>query len=207
MNDRLEKLIKAKHPTGSRYICHPPVMDTDEDWVVLCEDLLVFTAAAQRLGWYDQSREYWRYPEDRDNFDAPQFASLRHGTINYIATDDPAYYDKYVGATELAKKYNLLSKVDRIQLFRLVLDGELLNEEYIEEQQAARASRYTPSIAPAMEPPTDPMPYEVASSNRGAWRVVQLHSSAGDNNGSTSTDAAYFPDAVDSRGTLSEPDF
>ena len=58
------------------------------------------------------------------------------GNSNYIFTDDAEFYDRYVAATLLAKKYNLLNKPDRIQLFHAVLYGEYIDPPVPKEKEA-----------------------------------------------------------------------
>lgn len=62
------------------------------------------------------------YPKTGD------FLSFRYDNLNLIVTDSTDYYDKYVLATELAKRFNLLNKKDRCDLFEAILYGELKDE-------------------------------------------------------------------------------
>lgn len=211
----LEPRIKAAHPTGSRYICNPPVTTTDEDWIILTDDAQTFVYTAQQVGWYS-SDEGYQYPRSEDDGEAPdpQFKSIRCKDLNFIVISDAEYYDKYVGATELAKKYNLLSKVDRIQLFHLVLDGELLSEEFITEQQSRRASLPTQDDLPrAMT-----RPYISAETLAAARRALTTSTLDGAQavpydsqeylyRGTTNAATAGVPDAVGAVGGLQEPSF
>lgn len=43
---------------------------------------------------------------------------------NYILVDNPDTFTKWVTATELCKKLNLLEKKDRIAVFDVVVNGE-----------------------------------------------------------------------------------
>ena len=117
----------ARHPTGSRFTCDPPVMDTDDDWIILVEDLEYAKYKAARLDWICSGTDYYR--EGSDHEELGPFVSMRHseGNSNYVFTDDAEFYDRYVAATLLAKKYNLLNKPDRIQLFHAVLYGEYID--------------------------------------------------------------------------------
>lgn len=99
-------------PTGSRYICDPPVTGTDKDTVVLVKrgyeksfDSDGFTPQTTRI-------EYESIGE---------FVSWRRGDENLIATTDEGFYNRFVKATEMAKKANLLKKQDRIDLFQRIL--------------------------------------------------------------------------------------
>lgn len=126
----------ARHPTGSRFICDPPVLDSDDDWVILVEDLEYAKYKAARLDWYSEDDGYYR--ADSGSEELGPFVSLRHseGSSNYIFTDDAEFYDRYVAATLLAKKHNLLNKVDRIQLFHTVLYGEYIDTPVLKEKAA-----------------------------------------------------------------------
>lgn len=96
------------YATGSRVICDPPPDDTDYDVVVLK------VAPIDLTGWTCESAcgEY-----------VPQFVSYRRGKVNLIVTDDAEFYDRFVAATRVAKRLNLLKKEDRIALFQAVLYG------------------------------------------------------------------------------------
>lgn len=107
-------LCKEYWPTGSRYICNPPVLTTDEDYLFLMkegvEDLL--------------EQEGFSTNYDTDFYqDVPFFYSYRKGPINLIVTHDKEFYDKFKEATEEAKRLNLLKKEDRVALFQKRLYG------------------------------------------------------------------------------------
>jgi hypothetical protein len=57
-----------------------------------------------------------------------QFRSFKktvNGVVeNYILVDDVEVFTKWVTATELCKKLNLLNKNDRIAVFNVVVNGE-----------------------------------------------------------------------------------
>lgn len=105
--------VKAFHPTGSRYICDPPQMYTDNDTVILA-DAAPFEDWLISNGWDSSVTEieYERMGE---------FCSWRKGEENYIITESPEFYQRFVKATELAKENNLTAKADRIALFQKVL--------------------------------------------------------------------------------------
>lgn len=126
----------ARHPTGSRFVCDPPVLDTDDDWVILVENLEYAKYEAARLSWYYADMGYYR--ADGSCEELAPFVSMRHSNdnSNYIFTDDAEFYDRYVAATLLAKKYNLLNKADRIQLFHAVLYGEYIDAPVLKEKAA-----------------------------------------------------------------------
>ncbi len=103
-------------PTGSRYICDPPVLDTDQDWIVFVNSLTSFAVA---LG-----KAVPGFEEGESCAECPSFISIRlPPDVNLIATDRWWFYQKYVVATEVAKRLNLLRKPDRILLFDSVIFG------------------------------------------------------------------------------------
>lgn len=104
-----ENLILEKHPTGSNYICNPPVTTTDIDFVCLLNegDLKVAKAFAIADGWELCGKDY--APGD--------FLAFRKDKLNYICVDKEEIYNKWIAATEEAKSLNLLNKEDRIKCF------------------------------------------------------------------------------------------
>ena len=108
---RFTDCIFRSHPTGSRYICNPPVMDTDSDTVILVNGYHDWYKMLIDEDWTDSGEHY-----DIEG----DFRSFRKGQENYIVTEDEDFYWSYVKATEGAKALNLLDKEDRIKLFRAV---------------------------------------------------------------------------------------
>jgi hypothetical protein len=104
------------HRTGSRYICNPPVFGTDEDFIVLMRG----DPAARLL---DIGFKQDGSPQFYTGNDNGGFRSYRRGSENLIVTSEQEFFDKFVCATELAKRFNLKSKPDRIALFQAVLYG------------------------------------------------------------------------------------
>jgi hypothetical protein len=102
-------------PTGSNYICDPPVTDTDIDYAVLVDDIHKAESYLSGQGW-----AYGGSAGDDD-----RFASYKKDNINVILMTDPLYYNRFLAATEIAKKLNLLKKEDRIYLFGVIADIEL----------------------------------------------------------------------------------
>jgi hypothetical protein len=104
--------VLKSHPTGSRYICNPPVMDTDNDTVILVNGYYDWDEMLYNEGWEDCGTDY-------DSMDG-DFRAYRKGEENYIVTEDEDFFFSYVKATEGAKALNLLNKEDRIKLFAAV---------------------------------------------------------------------------------------
>lgn len=124
--------------TGSRFMCEPPVLTTDRDYLVHVlpavgniSDFLTsegFTEEGSRGSAANGGRT--------------EFVSWRRRTINLIVTYDAVYASKHRIATALCKRLNLLDKDDRIAVFRSILYDEEYGENYrlmTIAQQEARA--------------------------------------------------------------------
>lgn len=115
------------HETGSHYICNPPVEDTDIDWIILIADH-DWEKCDRFLG-----EDGWKIggsvgrDEDGDIILTSSFQSYKCGKDNLIITSDPNYYEKFIVATKLAKRFNLLKKEDRIACFKAVIHGEYVD--------------------------------------------------------------------------------
>ena len=104
---------------GSRVTCDPPVVDTDRDFLCLVENVNAFIKAAEKEGFELAGSKIDEATETCDG--RSDFCSLSDGEINLIATDSKEFYDKFMVATRLATRLNLLNKDDRIALFQAVL--------------------------------------------------------------------------------------
>lgn len=101
--------------TGSRYICNPPPMDTDEDYL-LYGDLGLINIGLRHAGFKMTAEQY---------AGGSFFLTYRLGEYNILATDSEVLYERFAAATLLAKARNLLEKQDRIDLFQLILYGDI----------------------------------------------------------------------------------
>lgn len=106
-------------PTGSRYMCVPPSMDTDEDFLVEPHDGIAFQQFLVEDGW---SRG------GSDIFGDENFKSWRKKDVNLIMTTSTDFYERFEFATKLCKKLNLLNKLNRITVFGAVLYGRIDND-------------------------------------------------------------------------------
>ena len=102
--------------TGSRYICDPAPTDTDEDFICLVQP-----SAYDALG--DFGFKQCGQPEFYTGNDNGGFRSWRRGDLNLITTESEEFFTRFIGATELAKRLNILEKANRIALFQVVLYG------------------------------------------------------------------------------------
>jgi hypothetical protein len=95
---------------GSRETCDPPPTDTDEDFLVY-DRWFYQRSKLQGLGW----KNCGDYRGDT------KFTAWRKGELNVICVSDKKYYDKFIEASSLAKKLNLLIKQQRIDLFEHIM--------------------------------------------------------------------------------------
>lgn len=117
----LSKVSNNWHMTGSRYICDPPPMDTDEDYIIY-GNLNVIEEALCQAGF-----ELTTDPEyDGGNW----FLTFRLEEFNIVATDSIVFYERFVAATVSARDRNLLNKDDRIALFKKILYGDVIGKTY-----------------------------------------------------------------------------
>ena len=133
LSERSTELIAAEvlewSLVGSRVSCSPPPQETDLD--VLCRvgnmgsfaDILL-EEGYERGGSDPADVSPWSQSmvfEGRDN--VSKFSAFRFGDLNIIATDSQEFYDKFMLATRVATKLNLMKKDDRIALFQAILYG------------------------------------------------------------------------------------
>lgn len=112
IEEELNGMFLNWHPTGSNYICNPPVTDTDIDFV--CFDF--FVNPWQKQWTLTNADEDGMYEGCERMFD-----TFRKGKYNLIVAKTVDFYNKFVQATEAAKILNLTDKQDRIDLFQKVL--------------------------------------------------------------------------------------
>lgn len=115
IDDIIKKYILKIEPTGSNYVCNPPVTDTDKDYLILPVE-----------GEFDNlilslQDDDWKSPR---GYEDSMFISLKKrlgGTIiNLIIIKSEIEFDAYVYATKISKELNLREKEDRINLFEIV---------------------------------------------------------------------------------------
>lgn len=102
-------------PTGSSYICNPPVTWTDIDEMFYVYDLVETEQELLKDGWKKCGIA---------EYAIGTWAAYRKGINNALVTSNKTHYDKFEAATELAKKRNLLNKEDRIKLFNTVVGAQ-----------------------------------------------------------------------------------
>lgn len=103
---------------GSRVTCEPPVMDTDCDIIVLCDQ------PGQLPALRDAVYLYGGEQCGRDYDDECPLLPMRLDEYNYLLTDSEQYYREFLRATAIAKHLNIQCKDDRKALFACMLDGD-----------------------------------------------------------------------------------
>lgn len=102
---------------GSRVTCNPPVLDTDNDVLILVapDQFQALESAIYKAGG-DRCGECY-------GDDAP-LLPMRLGEMNYLLTDDRDYFDEFLRVTAVVKHLNVLCKGDRKAVFKAILDGD-----------------------------------------------------------------------------------
>lgn len=120
-------IMHDAQPVGSRVTCFPAPEGTDEDWLVV-----TFRNPAEAMAQAGFTQD--GSPEFYTGNDAGGFRSWRiEGTdLNVITTESHEFFDRFMTATYLARRFNLLDKADRISLFQAVLYG--VNTDGLEAQ-------------------------------------------------------------------------
>lgn len=100
-------------PTGSHYICNPPVTYTDIDVLVLARNSVLFHDLLVLNGWRPDEEEHA----------GNTVRSFRHpdSPINLIVTYSATTYRKWKVATRLAKMYNMRAKAERVAIFQMMI--------------------------------------------------------------------------------------
>lgn len=123
LNFVVRGLFLRVEPVGSRVTCKPAPTDTDEDWLCLvpvdAESGSNFGDVLGALGWHLGGSE----PTDAAHVLPPsaRFWSYTHGEVNIIVTQSAEFFARFMAATAVSKRLNLLNKDDRIALFQAVL--------------------------------------------------------------------------------------
>lgn len=115
---------------GSRVTCSPPPTGTDQDWLVFVgeDDWQQFADQLLANGWKVGGSII---PADIDYTPAcNRFNSFTKGEDNVIATASNEFHCRFLAASSVAKRLNLLSKQDRIALFQAVLYGKGEHAEF-----------------------------------------------------------------------------
>lgn len=122
----VQHLAAKIEPVGSRVTCSPPVLNTDEDFLILAKRQYsksdVFDLLNLDEGW-DFGGSIIRGFDPRAHIDET-FHSYTRDNVNLIITWSDAFFRRFMAATSVATRLNLLDKRDRIALFQAVLYGQ-----------------------------------------------------------------------------------
>lgn len=136
---------------GSRVTCAPAPTDTDADFLILLGEK-EFAGNAVQL--FREELEHYQWviggsmPLDADEGVYPpetKFTSFTRGEVNLIVTESGLFFNRFLAATAVAKRLNLLAKDDRIAVFQAVLYAnttEPIPRRYpeVDEWEAKRAA-------------------------------------------------------------------
>lgn len=120
--DSLRQVVTLT-PVGSRVTCSPIPPDADEDYLVLS------SADVTPTLYTIITQDGWKFGgsviEDSANTVpvGERFESFTVGDLNLIVTHSEIFHRRFLAATAVAKRLNLLAKPDRIALFQAVLYG------------------------------------------------------------------------------------
>lgn len=118
--ESIRELFLSVTPVGSRVTCNPPPTDTDEDFLVLVAEDKWSDLPGLLEAWSHDGSDV----SDPETLDAAlAFQSYSLGDMNIIATKCREFHRRFLAATSIAKRLNLLSKGDRVALFQAVLYG------------------------------------------------------------------------------------
>lgn len=122
--DHLAGLVSSIFPVGSRVTCNPAPTDTDADYLVL-----VSPENAERflidlgVGGYEAGGSRVEHNSKELMAGDEAFMSFTHGEVNLIVTSSRSFHTRFLAATSVAKRLNVMAKEDRVYLFQAVLYG------------------------------------------------------------------------------------
>jgi hypothetical protein len=105
--DYLKKLLPEAeiYPCGSRYVCNPPVLSTDVDFLVFSR-----TELREKLTSMGYRKTSGYYP-------GANFLSWRKGAINLIVTGNVEEANSFNLATHICKAWNVRDKWNRLIIY------------------------------------------------------------------------------------------
>lgn len=113
-SELFKRSFRACAKTGSREICTPAPVDTDDDTIILlAPGEMVSEQTTEAL-----ENNEWEFGGSL--VPGSYFISWKKGEENWIITDHPLFYEAFTLATGIAKSLNIKDKADRIALFDIV---------------------------------------------------------------------------------------
>ena len=122
---RIIAIVPQTVAVGSRVTCSPPPQGTDADYLVhyLPEQADALWRSVGKDGWEFGGSEIANDVNTTPVED--RFYSYRLGDINLIITSSQTFAHRFLAASSVAKRLNLMKKDDRIALFQAVLYGRI----------------------------------------------------------------------------------
>ncbi|WP_412063749.1 hypothetical protein [Rhizobium sp. SYY.PMSO] len=116
----LSPMITHLEMVGSRVTCSPAPTDT----VLILAPRGNLAALFATCECADFEVDGSRVTNAESSLEASDtFKSFKKGDLNFIVTADAAFFKKFMAATSVARRLNLLDKADRVALFQAVLYG------------------------------------------------------------------------------------
>lgn len=111
--NRLKKLLPGAviFPAGSRYVCNPPVMHTDVDFLIYVPNI-----KTTNTEWLLTCCKYKEslMSDYRMTFATKPITCFRRGVVNLIVTWNEDYYRGFRTATHICKRFNVRHKMERV---------------------------------------------------------------------------------------------
>lgn len=125
--DVIRSFVYAEALVGSRVTCNPAPTDTDLDVLVKVPYIESSGSNHYVRSKYDVMRGVligagWTLGGSGDG--DGEFESWTKGEVNLILTAESEFYDKFIAATSVCTRLNLMGKEDRKALFRACLYAE-----------------------------------------------------------------------------------
>jgi hypothetical protein len=125
----IEPFIEAIRPVGSRVTCVPAPINTDADFLILPKDGRFMSVVGTILN-AGFERGGSTIPDDGNRTDpSDRFVSFKKDDLNLIVVNSRPFFERFLAATSVAKRLNILAKPDRIVLFQAVLYGNPCDNE------------------------------------------------------------------------------
>lgn len=106
--------VLFSHPIGSRYVCDPPVMDTDKDTLCLVDDVQKAEKLLLEEGWS---------PCCGGEYVDTYFKAFRKGEDNYVITAARPFFERYLIAAQVCKALNVRDKETRIKIHTACIEA------------------------------------------------------------------------------------
>lgn len=122
--ERVKRLLpNAKvYPCGSRYVCMPPVLTTDIDFLVYSET---------EVGVPLMNAGYELTPFKDYGISNGRFFSYRKGVINLIVTADQKFAEQHNMCTHFCRLHNVRNKFTRVMIYEIIRENADADVNYL----------------------------------------------------------------------------